>query len=171
MGNQPMVLIARLDDGRTLYAVEREGRGLYVLLQLGPWVSLQQLRAKAVVSKQEDLQSLGQTSVLARDVTTAPLNTAGSKYGRKKRLAIEAIQSMVKRPSIGISIESQTPLVEGEATPDLLQDQQPVNSNARFDELVTQPTSSEIFETVRNQYFEALYISKVRLATMCSVTN
>ena len=92
MGSQPMVLIARLDDGRALYAVEREDRGLYVLCQLGSWVNLSQLRAAAVVSKVE-LPRTTDKHLGEKDNMGVPLITAeASKYSKKKRLAIEAIQ-------------------------------------------------------------------------------
>ena len=104
MGSQPVVLIARLDDDRSLYAVERDARGLYVMLHLGSWVDLRQLRAAAVVSRQ-DLSRTSETPVGPGAVPqAAPLITPeSSKYSKKKRLAIEAIQSMVKRPSTTLS--------------------------------------------------------------------
>lgn len=160
MGSQPMVLIARLDDGRTLYAVEREDRGLYVLCQLGSWVDLQQLRAMSVVSKQDNSKKLESNLNPWTEATSIPLITPeASKYNKKKRLAIEAIQSMVKRPSTATLTESR-PATSGQE-PSLDSQQEQVPPISQIEIPVVPSTSIEIFETVRNQYFEALYLSKV----------
>jgi DNA replication regulator SLD3 len=153
-----MVLIARLDDGRTLYAVEREDRGLYVLCQLGSWVNMRQLRSASVASK-HDVSTSSETNSTTTNPTGAPPHTVSesSKYSKKKRLAIEAIQSMVKRPSTGLLTDSQ-PTSEQEPVPDT--EQGHALPSPHLDP-VAQPTSNDIFETVRNQYFEALYLSKV----------
>ena len=75
MGSQPMVLIARFDDSRTLCAVERESRGLYALCQLGSWVNFQGLKAEAVVSKQ-DVQKMSETGFLGSAITQAAVPLA-----------------------------------------------------------------------------------------------
>jgi DNA replication regulator SLD3 len=155
MGSQPMVLIARLDDDRTLFAVEREDRGLYVLCQLGSWVNLQQLRAAAVATT-EKLSNKALEKALssnANSTTTAILTPEASKYSKKKRLAIEAIQSMVKRPSKGLS-ESQI------ATPGPDSQQEQPLADAPED-VTTQLSAAEMFENIRTHYLEALYLSKV----------
>ena len=158
-----MVLIARLDDGRTLYAVEREDRGLYVLCRLGSWVNLHQLKEAAVVSKQELPKGLERQNSVQQQSTPAPhITQESSKYSKKKRLAIEAIQSMVKRPSTDLLTESQP--VTAELEP--IFDSQPAEST------VDQPpvedpatrTATEIFDSVRTQYLEALYLSKVGIS-------
>jgi DNA replication regulator SLD3 len=168
MGSQPVVLIARLDDGRSLYAVEREARGLYVLLHLGSWVDLHQLRAVAVVSKQDVSRTLDRRSGPGATLPAAPLTIPeSSKYSKKKRLAIEAIQSMVKRPSMSLSANA-TPT----ETRAVIAPEEPAKGSHPQEKLDTslnlgdaaQPTANEIFENVRTQYFEALYLSKVCLA-------
>ncbi|TVY87236.1 hypothetical protein LAWI1_G007601 [Lachnellula willkommii] len=164
MGSQPMVLIARLDDGRTLYAVEREGRGLYVLCRLGSWVDIHQLKEAAVVSNQELPKGLERRDSLQQNTPAPFVTQESSKYSKKKRLAIEAIQSMVKRPSTGLLTESQLVTAEAEAEPIL--DSQPVESTVEqppVDDPVTR-SAGEIFDSVRTQYLEALYISKASLA-------
>ena len=175
MGSQPMVLIARFDDARTLCAVERESRGLYVLCQLGSWVNLQELKAAAVVSKQEQrkLSERGVPGSAIPQVTAAvPLPTPeSSKYTKKKRLAIEAIQSMVKRPPISLATESQESPVELEAASNLQLTEKAAVSPPQ-EEATTHLTATEIFENVRTQYFEALYLSKVSFfSENCSVVT
>lgn len=172
MGNQPMVLIARLDEARTLYAVERESRGLYVLCQLGSWVNLQELRAAAVASKQElPKRSEGLVGLVGEpslSTTTPEIN----KYNKKKRLAIEAIQSMVKRPISNLLAESQS---ESQSVPPdgapTTESQAPKQNSVepRVDEAISPPTAAEIFENVRTHYFEALYLSKASCTNCLTV--
>ena len=158
-----MVLIARFDDGRTLFAVEREDHGLYVLCPLGSWVKLEVLRAAAIVSKQEPqtgLQRRPGSSGMSQEKPAGPLITpAMSKDSKKKRLAIEAIQSMTKRPSTALT-ESQN--VEPQPHPVVDLQVEHVVDDCVQGEMGTQPTASEIFDNVRNQYFETLYLSKVQ---------
>ena len=162
-----MVLVARLDDARTLYAVERESRGLYVLCQLGSWVNLQDLRAAAISAIEEfpRISKPGPLQVIpTKPSMDAALPTPGlSKHSRTKRLAIEAIQSMVKRPATGLSTESES----GTAEPESMVDSQQIGKVAKIipatpiDATAAPPTAAEIFENVRNQYLDALYLSKV----------
>jgi len=169
-----MLLIARLDDGRTLYAVEREDRGLYVLCKLGSWVNLQQLRAAAVVSKREFPRTTARgfgVGERSQNIPAVPVTFhESSKYSKKKHLAIEAIQSMVKRPSSGFLTESQpaTP-ADPEGVSDLqhtqaTQEEQATQSQ-NVVEVMTQPSADEIFENIRTQYFEALYLSKASVVS------
>jgi DNA replication regulator SLD3 len=106
-----------------------------------------------------------------------------SKYNRKKRLAIEAIQSMVKRPLGGVLFTSEIlPVSEPqpstipdpshrkealfgtEPLPSVTQDpahQEPSYSHVERDDITEQPTADQILDNIRLQYFEALYLSKV----------
>lgn len=173
MGTQPMVLIARLDDGRSLYAVEREDRGLYAICKLGSWVNLQQLKmvaAAAVSTLPESVSRRFDLSSVPQSGTTIQTGTTSTKFSKKKRLAIEAIQSMVKRPTTDLlpnteltqsstsirEVMFQTPEVVDEE-PLVPSSQQPLIEN----EPSAVPTATEIFDNVRSQYFDALYLSKV----------
>ncbi|RFU35956.1 hypothetical protein B7463_g292, partial [Scytalidium lignicola] len=170
MGNQPMVLIARLDDGRTMYAVERESKGHHVLCRLASWADLSKLRASSIVSRPELLRKVETTSStkFTSQATTAILTPEMANYSKEKRLAIQAIQSIVKRPSSAVASESQPTSVAGpeivdkanggQTSQELVQ-QEPVAA-----EISIQPTAAEILGTVRTQYFEALYRSKASLA-------
>ena len=168
MGSQPVVLIARLDDGRSLYAVERDARGLYVMLHLGSWVDLRQLRAAAVVSR-HDLSRASEPPLGPGAVPQAAtlITPESSKYSKKKRLAIEAIQSMVKRPPTTLSAEATPTETHSATAPNELAKESQQQENLDISQtLIDAPqlTASEIFENVRTQYFEALYLSKVCLA-------
>ncbi|APA14620.1 hypothetical protein sscle_13g093900 [Sclerotinia sclerotiorum 1980 UF-70] len=169
MGNQPMVLIARLDDNRTLYAVERESRGLYVILQLGSWINIHQLKSSAVVAQTEraDVPVKGMLLGSAHLGASAEsfITPEGSKYNKKKRLAIEAIQSMIKRPSTPLLPEPrpQSAAPESLPVPEAENVFQATVSLPAL-ETKTQATAPEIFDNIRNQYFESLYLSKTSLA-------
>ncbi|KAG9240132.1 DNA replication regulator SLD3-domain-containing protein [Calycina marina] len=166
MGNEPMVLIARLDDGMTLYAVEKQDRGLYVLCQLGSWVNIQQLRTVSVVSRQE-VKKLERDFASGGVALPPTLSAATHAHNKKKRLAIDAVKAMVKRPCPGLSRKSQTPIPIAEPMAIMEDSQlalQTPNSESIAEELNTQLTATEIFETVRNHYFVALYLCKTSLA-------
>lgn len=166
-----MLLIARLDDGRTLYAVEREDRGLYAICKLGSWINLHQLRAVSANSL-PDAPSLSTTRMdLGTVVQTSTVEAAidATKFSKKKRLAIEAIQSMVKRPTTGLLPEvliCETPVeekAEGGSIKSITSDMHNAASGKHDEpELASgQLTANEIIENIRSQYFDALYISKV----------
>lgn len=167
-----MVLIARLDEARTLYAVERESRGLYVLCQLGSWVNLQELRAAAVASKQELPKRSQGLDSLAGEPSLPTITPEINKYNKKKRLAIEAIQSMVKRPISNLLTESQSdsPTVPPEAV-STSQSHTPEQHNVEpvVDEVISPLTAPEIAENLRTQYFEALYLSKASCTSCLNI--
>lgn len=158
MGSQPMILIARLDDDRTMYAVEREDRGLYVVCKLGSWINLRQLKAAAVVFR-HDTATTATANILS--TTMAPTTTPGARaHDKMKRVEIEALQHKVKRPAT----EPPPNVQPTEAKVDAAL---PAVSNVvetSGPSLAVQLTSAEIFDNIRNQYFETLYLSKTSLA-------
>lgn len=175
MGNQPMVLIARLDDGRTLYAIERESKGLHALCRIGSWVDLNRLKAQSLGSNSpafKSVEPVSSTRVTERDATPILTPTTAS-YSKEKSRAIQAIQSMVKRRSPVSASESQS------APPEKPQVENKEDCKPAPDELMpqeldaaisAQPTADEIFDNVRSQYFEALYLSKVRLSCLSCIS-
>ncbi|KAH8808223.1 DNA replication regulator SLD3-domain-containing protein [Xylogone sp. PMI_703] len=168
MGSQPMVLIARLDDRRTMYAVERESKGLYVLCRLGSWVDLSKLKASSVVSKPELCKITNTNSTKSNGQPgTAILTPEMASYSKEKRRAIEAIQSIVKRPSSAVSPESQPISVEKaetvakESSGDLYKEPVEQTSNAAS---LTQQTATEIFDNASLAYFAKGPLSRSRAA-------
>ncbi|OBT69328.1 hypothetical protein VE03_01150 [Pseudogymnoascus sp. 23342-1-I1] len=175
IGSTPVILIAQLDDNKALYAVEYESKGLYVLFKLGSWVDLGKLCSVAVVSRPfTKSQKHGSPQDVAGRGT--PANNAFSpvesdKYNKKKRLAIEEIQSMVKRPSTSQSLNiEQTASTESpsmvlpletiqNAQPDPVASVQPLQ-----DAGLEQPRAEDILDSVRSQYLDTLYLSKVSTA-------
>ncbi|KAI1363976.1 DNA replication regulator SLD3-domain-containing protein [Xylaria arbuscula] len=190
MGNRPVVLIARLESNKTVYAIERRTNALYSLCHLGSWVDLEQLCDVATVSCSALLRQ--QPLVPPAPVLQAALTTPQiSHTNKKRRLAIEAIQSLVKKPtrSRSISVLSQagevsrplTPLTKagepdtdyavnpevvpypGVLTPVLDADTQ-IGLPQNQDEALDIPNAESIFDNIRSQYFEALYHSMGSLA-------
>ena len=172
MGSTPVVLIAQLDDNKALYAVEYESKGLYVLFKLGSWVDLGKLCSVAVVSRPftKSYKHDNPQDVTGRGASTnnAFSPAESDKYSKKKRLAIEEIQSMVKRPSTSQSLNiEQTVSTEplGTALPlepiqiaqlDPVAPIQPLQDAA-----LEQPRAEDILDGIRSQYLDTLYLSKV----------
>jgi DNA replication regulator SLD3 len=165
-----MLVIARLDDGKTIYAAERESRGLYVLCKLGPWIDLDKLCVDAVVSRHQPKHTTrmgnGESTQLQSNVVRNETTPESSKYSKRKRLAIEAIQSMVKRPTGEISSASQivTPVDQPESSiaPQAHTQQEMVERDVT-EILMPQPMATDILENIRSQYLETLYLSKASL--------
>ncbi|KFY96966.1 hypothetical protein V500_02259 [Pseudogymnoascus sp. VKM F-4518 (FW-2643)] len=175
MGSTPVVLIAQLDDNKALYAVEYESKGLYVLFKLGSWVDLGKLCSVAVVSrpytkpyKHDNPQDVTGRGASANNAFSP---AESDKYSKKKRLAIEAIQSMVKRPSTSQSLNiEQTASTEPLSTTlplEPVQDAQPdpvAPIQPLQDAALEQPRAEDILDGVRSQYLDTLYLSKVSTA-------
>lgn len=175
MGSTPVVLIAQLDDNKALYAVEYESKGLYVLFKLGSWVDLGKLCSVAVVSrpytksqKHDSPQDAAARGASANNAFSPP---ESDKYNKKKRLAIEAIQSMVKRPStsqsLNIELAESTEAPSMVLPPETIQNAQPdpvASVQPLEDAALEQPRAEDILDGVRSQYLDTLYLSKVSTA-------
>ncbi|KAI0538291.1 DNA replication regulator SLD3-domain-containing protein [Xylaria digitata] len=191
MGSRPIVLIARLESNKSIYAIERQMNSLYSLCHLGSWVDLEQICNLATVSCPALIRK--QPTLPAEPTAHTPLITPQiSHTNKKRRLAIEAIQSLVKKPtrSRSISVLSQageasrppTPVQGGNAVDVgsvavVAQDAQfSGNSTPRpnvgpqfdavqdRDDTPNMPNADGIFDNIRNHYFEALYHSMGSLA-------
>ncbi|KAI1308067.1 DNA replication regulator SLD3-domain-containing protein [Xylaria venustula] len=190
LGNRPVVLIARLESNKSVYAVERQANALYSLCHLGSWVDLEQLLNLATVSRPALLRE--QPILSAEPTAHAPLTTPQlSHTNKKRRLAIEAIQSLVKKPARSRSISTLSQAGEGSRPPTPVQvanvhdvisvpvlPDVPPNGDSTpkpgvisqddvakdRDEAVLIPNADDIFENIRNQYLETLYHSMGSLA-------
>ena len=181
------VLLARSEVNRTIYAIERGGDGLYVLCKLGMWADIEKLAQGATVVCSQRMKS----QKLARPEVSSPavplITPRMHKESKNRRLAIEEIQAKVRqrsaaeresqsRPSTPItntaaSEEPASQEVEPAAGPAVEQapdaelapaepeisDQLPLN----IGEPLAPPTAEYIFQTIRTQYWEALYHSMV----------
>jgi len=187
-GSVPQLLIARLDATCSLFAVERHDKDLYAVCKLGDWVDLSRLAEKATIACR---QLLLQTSGRAKHEKSGPMTTPTlHKAQSRKRLAIEALQSVVRKKTRTQSVSTLPTLSNGgqpEAAPtesiqDLtsaalatpavpaapaeeVQSAEPepcTTTPLRDSEPPLPPTGEELCGRIRNQYFEALYHSKAR---------
>ncbi|KAI1376918.1 DNA replication regulator SLD3-domain-containing protein [Hypoxylon crocopeplum] len=188
MGSGPVVLIARLETDKSLYALERQQNGLYALCHIGSWVNLQELEGLATASCSRLIEKRPHTSIDSS--TSCPLVTPQLHHeAKKRRLAIEAIQSLVKKPSRSRSISTASQLISPTGLPTLgldsiesqpdsthvpqnaiptgVLDTQTESQTATFhetDDIFSAPTAEGIFDNIRNQYLESLYHSMGSLA-------
>lgn len=182
------MLLARSDTTRNVYAIEWHENGLYVVCKLGPWVDVGKLSQHATVCCRQRLRPVAsntETAVQELPLTTPQLH----KDNKRKRLAIEELQSLIRKKPRSQSISplerptsqnqetlaiethltsqtlveenSQGQLTSEPAGPEL--QSQPSVPQAN-DETLSQPTADDIFQNIRSQYFEALYHSKVGLS-------
>lgn len=176
MGNAASVLIAQLEDKRSYYAVEYDSKGLYVFFKLGSWVDMSTLLQVAVVSRPSSRPLSRAASVATAatdDIFLDPKDTAnGSKFSRKKKLAIEALQSMIKRPSVSRSASISQPVAEAVPpvviTPAVTAEKEesagtvPVSQEVTMSQAEMSP--AEVLDSIRTQYLETLYLSKASTA-------
>lgn len=177
-GGGPYALIARFDKAGTLYAIEAYEKGLYTVCKLGPWVKIASLRANATLSCDQILD-LPRT---ADGESGRPLTTPGlHRASKEKRVAIEALQSAVRRKRTQ-SVSTLPPMGEGGLTPPTALTDSGPSSTTVQDPAPTQasqclptvppdasqtcvppppPSGEELLEKIRSQYFDALYRSKV----------
>ncbi|KAM3560628.1 hypothetical protein MY1884_002808 [Beauveria asiatica] len=106
MGAVRSVLVARHEATRAVYAVERHADGLYAMCRLGAWVSIERLARDAATAVCAErvfpvkAETLSPPSLAAAAVTTMTTTTTTLRMDspqRKKRAAIEAIQSLVRK--------------------------------------------------------------------------
>lgn len=128
----------------SIFAIERDEAGLYVLCKLGSWVNIQRLGDFATAVCQQRMPAL------SKDVTSSEQHTLvtvkANKEQGKKRLAIAELQSIVRRrpasqapteasPAPGADSLAQSPIEgPGDATEDM-----PNNDGA--DDLPARPSS------------------------------
>ncbi|KAI5465968.1 DNA replication regulator SLD3-domain-containing protein [Mariannaea sp. PMI_226] len=192
MGAVPIVLLARYEPGRNVYAIERQANGLYITCRLGSWVDLNDLATHATATCQDRLRPASRPNSQGRSASMAMTAPQLHKDQKIKRAAIEAIQSLVRKRPRSHSVSTLDETAKPEETTDnssLVRSQLP-SPNLKHEELIEsqndshptpapqapipEPTSLErsppqqtadtIFDTIRAQYFEALYKSMGSLA-------
>lgn len=187
MGAAPRTLIARNESRGTLYAIERHDNALYAACKLGSWTALESLASRATVVYEERVHPPSQPprELPAPGTTTTPQMHREQK---KKRVAIEAIQSLVRKRPRSQSTCTLDDTGKGETTslqpgPDSLDPADPKPSKEPTPIVVPSPelppekqatssgvepeggqqqTAASIFDSIRSHYFDALYKSKVR---------
>lgn len=182
-----IVLLARSETSRVVYAVEHESNGLYALCKLGSWADIESLSESATVVCRERMSSA--KTVKPEDTSVTPLVTPlMHKESKRRRLAMDEIQLLIQRrpstaPGKGSQIQTSAPTEEKpgsegsngqsmepaeerpqapvESLSPLCWQDAPASRPAPGDDFSTQPSAEDIFQNIRTQYFEALYHSKV----------
>jgi hypothetical protein len=97
----PAVLIARSDATGAVYALDRHEGNLYAACRLGEWAVLEELRGRAVACSRR--MSIGRKEVEGKrvgvdvDLGSGPETPAMHRAQKKKKVEIEAFQSLVKQ--------------------------------------------------------------------------
>lgn len=179
MGSSPSVLIARHDSKGSLFAIERDGAGLYVACKLGSWVELEVLVEQATVICRQRVcpQKDASSEANAAQTLITPQTTNNTK---EKKSAMEALQTLIRKRARSQSVatfEEATQVGRGDTS-----QTEPSSAMAgtsrtglpTIDKPLIAPTATDggnqqqgaegIFDNIRTQYFEALYKSKGSLA-------
>lgn len=180
------ILLARSETRRAVYAIERQDDGLYTLCKLGPWVDVRMIARHATLKCHQRLRS-AKEPLAQPNPSQVPLVTPQiHKDNKRRRLAIEEIQSLVKKRARSQSVATvlsteQSQLVLPEANSPAMQSPRAEHfseSKTPAPQLMTQatpqpdlvettlsqPTAEVIFENIRNSYVETLYHSMGSLA-------
>lgn len=191
MGSGPVVLLARKEASRAVYALERQPNGVYVVCRLGPWTDLEALAEDASAVCRERLRPTARTESQSQYGPSVITTPHIHKEEKIKRAAIEAIQTLVRKrprsqsvstlaesvkieaaPEAAITADSKlpSPTFKPEEVAQTLGEQQTqasrpttaISTSGNIDEPSQQLTTESIFETIRTQYYEMLYKSMVR---------
>ena len=91
------VLLALAHSNNNIYAIEREHSGLYTICKLGPWVDVYALAQSAAVVCRARMRRF-ETGASGAPASEPPLTTPHMhKENKRKRLAIEELQSLVRK--------------------------------------------------------------------------
>ncbi|KAF4960714.1 hypothetical protein FSARC_10393 [Fusarium sarcochroum] len=193
MGSIPVVLLARKESSRAVYALERQKSGLYVVCRLGPWVDLETLADHASAVCRERLRPVVKTESQNQNASSAITTPQIHKDQKIKRAAIEAIQSLVRKRPRSQSVSTLAESVKQEtaseaATPVETKLPSPVlkpedlaripsdntipsippttstSTTINNEQPASQQTTESIFDTLRTHYFDTLYKSMGSLA-------
>ncbi|PTB65385.1 hypothetical protein BBK36DRAFT_1205211 [Trichoderma citrinoviride] len=173
LGPAPIVLIARNELRGTVYALERQSNGLYVLCKLAPWADLESLAQKATAVRYERLAPV-KAERIEHPAGEALITPQLHVEQKKKRAAIEAIQSQMRKrvrsqsvSTVGIMTKEEEPqepesLISQLPSPDMSSEQVPLpGSEDRINSINMASSAEEIFEGIRTHYFDALYKSMI----------
>ncbi|KAM5514352.1 hypothetical protein FOXYSP1_05318 [Fusarium oxysporum f. sp. phaseoli] len=193
MGSGPVVLLARKEASRAVYALERQPNGVYVVCRLGPWTDLEALAEDASAVCRERLRPTARTESQSQYGPSVITTPHIHKEEKIKRAAIEAIQTLVRKrprsqsvstlaesvkieaaPEAAITADSKlpSPTFKPEEVAQTLGEEQTqasrpttaISTSGNIDEPSQQLTTESIFETIRTQYYEMLYKSMGSLA-------
>ncbi|KAL1878524.1 hypothetical protein VTK73DRAFT_7952 [Phialemonium thermophilum] len=114
------VLLARSETKQTVYALERQDNGLYVLCKLGSWVDVGRLAQQATVTCRPRILAYSKDGS-SGESAPAPLTTPHlHKVNKKRKLAIEEIQSMLRKRARSQSLATAVTDSQAHDTPSSL---------------------------------------------------
>lgn len=139
MGSTQSVLVARSDSTGILYALERQLNGLYVVCKLGPWVELEQLARRAsAICRSRVFPAKPESK--PEEESTAFITPQIHKEQKKKRAAIEAIQSLVRKRAKPQPVAGAEPTPSATDSPDTSLEDATANGQATTSPKEPQPT-------------------------------
>lgn len=97
LGATPSVLVAHHDATRTVYALERQRDGLYAMCRLGAWVDIELLAQDATAICHDRVFPVKPELSPPQQASLAGASPHLNSQQKKKRAAIEAIQSLVRK--------------------------------------------------------------------------
>ncbi|EYB27659.1 hypothetical protein FG05_07098 [Fusarium graminearum] len=185
MGSVPVVLLARKEGSRAVYALEKQESGLYAVCRLGPWVNLDLLADSATAVCRERLHPTARSEHQNQNALSATTTPHIHKEEKIKRAAIEAFQSQVRKRRRSQSVSTLAESVKQEATEAATESKLPspiiqpeelakrssehtaqvpplaISNDAKIEVPPQQQTAESIFDTLRTQYFDTLYKSMI----------
>ncbi|QPC73839.1 hypothetical protein HYE68_004591 [Fusarium pseudograminearum] len=185
MGSVPVVLLARKEGSRAVYALEKQESGLYAVCRLGPWVNLDLLADSATAVCRERLHPTARSEHQNQNALSATTTPHVHKEEKIKRAAIEAFQSQVRKRRRSQSVSTLAESVKQEATEAATDSKLPspiiqpeelakrssehtaqvqplaISNDAKTEVPPLQQTAESIFDTLRTQYFDTLYKSMI----------
>jgi DNA replication regulator SLD3 len=177
-GQNPVILITRSEADRSLYAIEWVSRGIYAMCKLGGWVKEKALVGAALSAKEERQPAIVNQDAGDNDSTwwmsaranipplPMPLPMSGTPTERAGDSAAAGVLFSMKCWKPKAPLETTRFL---DSNPCSRGDQSIVNMIVQSPEpmertAATEQLAQDIFDMVRTQYFETLYISKASLA-------
>ena len=171
--DKPTVLITETSTGSPLYAIERVKIGVYAICKLGAWVTLQSLELASI--KNPSSCSHSQNGPPGQEVPsgcnwwqTAAIQQHVKQIlplaEKQKTLSGGRLRLCLKAPSSNAACQSSNcaePLTENMRhviSPSNETDQDLSN----LQPTLTPQSPAEVLNTIKIQYHEALYVSKVR---------
>ena len=163
-----------------MYAVERVQSGIYALCRLGNWVTERDIRRLQALSLE---QSPSLRTVLTEEVN-APIGewwrpaailtsqTCRNREGQKQKST--KIENYRLCSKVSLFATPQKASIVEEHPSEVAQEQVPFISENTSEEAIAQnstPIPEEVLRMIKNQYQEALYVSKVRNSTKYTLTT
>ncbi|EKJ77039.1 hypothetical protein FPSE_02683 [Fusarium pseudograminearum CS3096] len=185
MGSVSVILLARKEGSRAVYALEKQENGLYAVCRLGPWVNLDLLADSATAVCRERLHPTARSEHQNQNALSATTTPHVHKEEKIKRAAIEAFQSQVRKRRRSQSVSTLAESVKQEATEAATDSKLPspiiqpeelakrssehtaqvqplaISNDAKTEVPPLQQTAESIFDTLRTQYFDTLYKSMI----------